>query len=164
MAMLGLVLSYLNLAVACLAALGVGLSMLGVVSCEAPSWVGGAGHDERSGIANRAAARMQLQGSVQGIQLSCNLGADLGQHFHPDVLSEMKQPACELTDETVDALMGPDAQVDGLSGTRSAGKADALGLEPERCHRLTAGSSKVIGCKLPDGTFKLIHVENLGSH
>jgi hypothetical protein len=98
------------------------------------------------------------------LQQSCVAGdcSAAAYGLFPQVKDQLLPLAKTITISSLKALANPDkTKVESLKGTDDESKATTLGLKPEECTRLTNGSAKAIGCKIPNANVQLIHFEKL---
>lgn len=129
--------------------------------------------EELGGELGGGLTRISLGFNLSGIKMSCAAdpsGAGASNYFHPQVFTQYQGVACQVNDQTVQAMgrdcntgQVPCSAVSNLAGSADESRATALGLTANQCWVYTSGSAKIIGCSQPGTGFKLIHMENPGA-
>ena len=115
--------------------------------------------------------RITVSAKLSSIQMACQgdpSGAQAMNQFHPSVAGQYQSVACQVGQPLVDAVsrdctegQRPCSNGAVLASTADAGKASALGLNPQECYSYISGTAKVIGCQNPQTQqLQLIHLEN----
>jgi hypothetical protein len=109
----------------------------------------------------------QSLAQVTGLcQVDCN---QAGVFFHPDKQAALLSEARALTPDRLQKFGDPKlAEASMLDGTDDAPIATSLGLDPQQCARVVAGSAKVISCSVPDvggkpSVLRIVHLSGISS-
>ncbi|MDH5492490.1 MAG: hypothetical protein OEY14_11120, partial [Myxococcales bacterium] len=113
------------------------------------------------------AQRIGLSMKLTGIQFSCAADPSgqtaANQNFHPQAAASYAPIVCQVTDQTQSAFSDINrSSAENLSDTPDAGRATALGLDPDSCTLYTSGAARIVVCNV-NNDLQFIHMENPGA-